>query len=361
MLVYQIVFFLVTFFSIVLACIGKNFYILRKLIHFFIILILSSLFVVRDYSIGIDTYSYVKMIDDISIMRGYNELIHYSTSLAIEIGFLTFIYFLRFLENPNFILFFCAILIYYNYSKVVDLLNINPLIFYTSLFTFFGIFFFSFNILRQCIALSFVVLAVSKLNKDDVFGFFVNTILATLFHYSALICFLFYFVFLYSDWLYRFRIFLVIFILSIAKVVFYLLASYYPRYSDYMTMKTAESNLGVFLFSFYFIIYFISEFLLIKKNDKFLKLSSLVLLLYLVLQISFIINNIYNHGATRIVLYFLWPTFVIVCIFFKEIKDINLRSFLIICFYLFLFFYFYVVIMSLDYSFVPFRFSSGYL
>lgn len=358
MLPYIYVFSITSLLSICLLIMqDKRFDIIKSLIHFLIALILTSLFLIRDHGIGIDTYSYVKMIDDIGIMHNYQDLLTYSFANEFEVGFLTLLYVLKIFDNSNLILSICAFIVFYNYSRFVQILNLNPLIAYSAIFSFFGIYFFSFNILRQMMALSFVMLGMAHLFKGNSKSFFIFILFATLFHYTSLICFLFYFIFKFNDFIFKFRFIFFAILIIFSKLIFMLLASYYPRYSDYMTMRTMDNNIGVILFLFYLLIYFCSEFLNFYFKNKIFKTCAIIFIIYLALQGAFYLNDIYNYGATRIVLYFLWPSVLLVICFFSSVRDINLRSILFIIFYGLLCFYFFYTLLNLDYSYIPFHYK----
>src|SRR5690606_17087680 len=101
--------------------------------------------------------------------------------------------------------FFCFGLIIYNfYVRAAVNSNLNLVIFIAALFSYTGLYFMSFNILRQCVALSIVFFGVRYLTLGLNRKFILTCLVATAFHYSAIISLLFLVIYKYRSILYRF-------------------------------------------------------------------------------------------------------------------------------------------------------------
>lgn len=321
---------------------------------------LSLLYYLRDYSIGLDTYTYVDIIRDVSYIDDFNGLIEYSASYNIEFGFILFLCFLGLLGlNASSIFFVSAILIYSNLFLALKNVKINAILYFSAFFSYCAIFFWSFNILRQMVAVSFVIVATTFLLKNFKFKFFLFVLIASTFHYSAIVCLVFYLVYRNIDFIFRFRWLLVGIVSILSKFILLVISSYYPRYSSYSSGDSA-SGIGFLLFAFYVSIFIFSGLLYkrIKDYGSEYKFFVSIFSIYFGLQLAFIINGISTFGTTRILIYFLWPSVFIVGIFMKNI-DKEYRYIFNCLLFLFLTFYFLYALNSTGYDYTPFRFLIG--
>lgn len=338
----------------------KEFRRLKWFFCFGIVFSLSILYYVRDFSIGLDTYTYVGIIDDVFQIDSIKGVVDYSILYNIEIGFVFFVYLLGFLGVSTSLVFFVsALLIYINLFFALKKVKVNVVLYFSAFFSYCAFFLWSFNILRQMIAVSFVILAVGFLLNSSKRKFILFIILATLFHYSAIVGLLFYFIYHYLDFFFKFRLWLVFFICAISKFILLAVVSYYPRYASYGVGDTANS-IGIFLFSFYLFI-----FLLLGVAGKYVKkkvveyeLFVSAFSIYIGLQLAFIINGISTYGTTRLLIYFLWPSVFIIGIFLINLKE-SIRYILNCLLFLLFTFYFLYSLNSSGYDYVPFRFLAG--
>lgn len=355
--------YIVVYFLVIMSafCIGlKNRFssILNPVLFFLIIVAFSSLFYLRDLSIGIDTYTYSEIFTDVMNLSDISEIFPYSYLNNLEIGFIFIVYLLGKIGGIQFIFTFLSVILYFNYVLVLNKLKINPLIYFMSFFSYFGVYLWSFNILRQMIAVSIIALGTMYLLDNKNKHFFFLVLLASLIHYSAFVCIIFYFVKKYLDFFYKLRYFLIFLTILLSKIGLVLISSYYSRYDDYATVSNMES-IGFMLLSFYFITFLLSDFFYknIKEYSYHFKFFIVIFSFYLALQTSFLINDISNYGTTRIVIYFLWPCVIIWAIFLKNIKDLNVRLILNILFASFMFLYWFWVLINSKSDILPFKFS----
>ena len=219
----------------------------------------SILFYLRNFSIGLDTYTYNEIISDVINFNGISEIIPYSMKNNLEPGFIFTTYLFGFVGNVSFIFTFFSILIYFNYCYVLSKIKINPVLYFLSFFSYFGVYLWSLNILRQMIAVSFVVLASYFLTEGKNRKFVFLILIASLFHYSAIFCILFYFIYKYINILYRLRFYIFLIIIFFTKYILSYFVNFYDRYSTYDQINS-NGNIGLFLLFFYIFTFFIGDF-----------------------------------------------------------------------------------------------------
>lgn len=195
-LLYNITYFFVAFLVLVSICsieINKD-YIKQqkfgKILVFIPILFLIPLIGLRDYNVGTDTTNY------------YNIVWLTNESISLDADFL-FIFLAKIikylgLSYSSFLFIVATIFILINYIAIKKICNYyNSNILYT-FFTYFSMFFFlslSINIIRQGLSLSFLLLAYSYLiNKSSKKKAIMAAGIAIMFHVTALIPILIYFV-----------------------------------------------------------------------------------------------------------------------------------------------------------------------
>ena len=323
---------------------------------FFILISFLSLYYYRDYNIGTDTLNYVPIFEDIFIA---NNLVEYSIEYSIEIGFSVVVYFLSLFSKDHFFIFVClTAIIYINLIAAFYKYQLSSTLFFTSLFCIFPIYFYSFNILRQAIALSFVVLAVSFLlkNKNKQFLFF--TLLAFLFHYSSVFVVLFYFIYKFRYLLVRFWYFSVFGAFAIVYVFFGYIVGSFDKYSGYGEVDGVTSPVGALLNLFYISIFFIAlylrKYISLLKSDFHFYLATYGF--FVSLSFYFMIAAFLNQGMVRASLYFMWPSIFLILIIIKNIFNIHMRYIVSCCYYLFLFSFTAYYLSNAGPEVVPYRF-----
>jgi hypothetical protein len=130
------------------------------------------------YGTGADYFSYV-------------DIFNYNDFSLVEIGWVVLNKGIRFvgLSSPQWVFVFSAFLIYFPICFVLKRKNY----FYSILFyLILGYYFRSFNLLRQCVAVSFLFCGVTALEFNKNIRFFLWLALASMFHISALFLLLFF-------------------------------------------------------------------------------------------------------------------------------------------------------------------------
>lgn len=159
---YVLIFFTVSLLSFLHYTTSQKLY--KNILNIFIVLTISSLYLTRAYTMGTDTYTYVDMFNYLANLRSIPDLLSYSLLYNIEIGFTLISNFLSMIFNsPSFLLFAYAVLIYICWTYVFVKSKLNLVLLFASLFSYFEMYYFSFNILRQCVAISISVVAASFL------------------------------------------------------------------------------------------------------------------------------------------------------------------------------------------------------
>lgn len=352
---YLVVVILVSFFSFgMLLSRGK----LRVILTFLNLLVLSSLYYFRDYSIGTDTIEYVHIFNNLNGSKNIVDLIENAISWNLELGFSILVYFLGVFGN-HFILFILAMMVYANIGYVILKSKLNPVSLYMALFTYVPFYLNAFNFIRQVVAISFVVLASYFLLKSNRKLFFLFIFLGVIFHYTAMVALLFYFVYRFRDFLSKYTYTIVLFVFLISKFILDFIFSLYDKYTSYMQADTVSSTLSPLLFSMFFFIYL---FALIFKS-KILKYKSefkFFLILYSIfigLQFFLYSSPYINQGLIRISFYFSWPAMFLVAILIYNMKVGYLRVLVSVAVYGFLFLFFLYSFSKLGVEMVPFKFS----
>lgn len=200
----MIPYILVLIFSIIISSFAeKNFKVGNKkrgIIYLIFLVILLSLFAgLRTTDLGFDTGKYVMTTYRLlNSGKTLSYLLNNYTSM--EKGFLIYMYSLYNI-NPdiNFILIFlnvpvnlCFVIFMYHYKDKVSMM-LMTIVYYCTLYAF------SFNIVRQSIALSIFLLVLVFLDKKNYFISILLFLLGTLFHSSMILAFLTIFIILLSD------------------------------------------------------------------------------------------------------------------------------------------------------------------
>lgn len=162
--------------------------------HISTIFILLFMFLVlawRDESVGTDTSNYLEML----LSWNYNMSFSIDTvGRNMEVLWSLFVDFLwRNQLSYRFLIIIPAFLtLLFTYLSYVKFeVNVKLSLFFFIALTFY---FLTFNITRQCLAMSVVLLGYSFLADDNKQLFLVTVMLATLIHFSAILCLVFYFV-----------------------------------------------------------------------------------------------------------------------------------------------------------------------
>lgn len=248
-------------------------------IFVFFILLFWFLTAFRDSSIGNDTMQYLNY---------YNSIAKYgvNSNYSIEMGYQYFCLFLsKITPNPYFLLIVCATLCYFVCGWYICK-NSNNILF-SLILLFCTVFSFFTSGLRQAIAMVIVLIAHEMIKKKWAVIAIVLILLATFFHTSALICFLWFaHKFIPKKPLTVVLIALVLAILSGSGILDSVLVSVFKEYQEYFISEYAGSGwLGISYYLsralvFYFLIYLARRDSL-KENESSLAVSNAILLVFL--------------------------------------------------------------------------------
>jgi len=155
----------------------------KKIFIIFAFLLLILVSGLRHISIGIDTMNYFNSFMFFE-QKSLQEII---TNSELEKGYLLLQYFIyNIFGNFQFLLIFVAIFQMVVVAKLILKHSVNPLL-STILFIVFGFYTFGFSAIRQTLAISFVVISLSFIERRKFYSFIVTILIAASFHISALI------------------------------------------------------------------------------------------------------------------------------------------------------------------------------
>ena len=354
MLPYLVVFFGVSIIGLLIDFLKNQS--IKIILLFISFIFFISLYYFRDVYIGTDTLTYIYIFESIAEAGSVWD---YSISYDIELGFSFFVYFISiFTTNPFIIFLLLTSVIYFNLLFSFVRYNLSFALYFASFFSLFSLYFFSFNILRQCLAISFLFVAVSYLlqRKNKMFLFF--GFMAFLFHYSSILIFSFYLI-------YKFRKFIIdhwYFFIAITYISFQFIYSFilgsFDKYAGYDSGDDVTKPNGILLTFFYLIIFIFSLIAknMIKINKKEYEFFVAVYIFYIALTLYYISSTFLNQGLVRISLYFMWPVIFILLILFKNIKDVQLRFFFNFLFWVFLLIFMVYSLINAGFETVPYKF-----
>ncbi|RVT33620.1 EpsG family protein [Acinetobacter indicus] len=320
MLPYFLIYFFLTINTLIANAAKNN--AVKKIFLFLSVIIISSLYYFRDPVIGTDTKFYVMFFDIIKDLN-FSEYHDFSQNYGLEYFFVLFSGGLLLLGDNNIVLFLYAFFIYYFVFKSFYLSKLNFVFLALGLFSFFSLYFWGFNILRQCLALSLVICGSIFLIKGNKIKFAIYISLGSLFHLTAIFCFFFYFIYRYRIFLFKNIIYLnlifLIFLISSFKV-FDLIGSGYSFY-----INEAE-NVSPFGWLTMFLYFFICCFSMVvaNKNQYFFdsgSFFSIILSLFVSYNVFLNILGFSNQGLNRMGFYFLWPVIFIIPMIFDSITN----------------------------------------
>lgn len=313
------------------------------------------LYYYRDYGIGTDTLNYIPIFQDIFQAK---NIIEYSIDYNIEIGFAFTVYMLSLISQDYFFIFTClTAVVYINLISSLHKYNLSFALFLPSMFCVFQLYFFSYNIIRQMVAVSFLMLAVSHLLRNNNKKFVIYCFLSFIFHYSSIFIFTFYFIYKFRYVLVRFWYLVVTGIILLLSILFNLVVGGFEKYSAYNVADSITDAGGLLLNSLYIILFLSAIY--IRKYISYMRSEFYFFLalygFYISLSIYFLTAPFLNQGMVRIATYFLWASVFIILIFIKNISNNYLRYIVCCLYYLFLVAFTYYFLSNANYELVPYR------
>lgn len=206
------------------------------------------------------------------------------------------------------------------------------------MFICFGFYTFFFNGLRQGLAMAIAVMATPFLVEKKFIKFILIISVASLFHRSALILILFYFIVNFKMKI-EYKLFSVFFgSLALSGTLVQYFATINQKYETYA--QVSEKSGGYLTLGFYFLIGCVIYFYILKSKNKseyFLKLSEFYLYgVIFLIPIAMLGTN--ASGPQRLLFYFAW----VVCIILPVILNSLNNKLIYICFLICCVIYFYL-------------------
>lgn len=280
------------------------------------LLTLISFAAIRSYRVGTDTGLYTLKF------RNNFYIDNFKISEHKEYGYQLFEYaLLNFSHNYFWLLFTSSIIVVACYLKTIKKLSDNY-IYSVFLFITLGTYTFFFNGLRQGIAMAIFSLATPYLIEKRLIPFLMVTLLASLFHVSALFMIPFYFILNVNiKNSYKYFITFLSSLLGSNAIILYL-ASDNPRYEAYT--EANERAGGYFILAFHILLMIVLS--LIKRNYHIKDKKFTSLLTYYSIGVFFIIPvtliGTSASGPQRLLKYFTWVSVLLIPIALKKMNNI---------------------------------------
>jgi hypothetical protein len=155
--------YIVILLLIVVLCEKKN-----KNSFYFLSVILFLIGFLRDSSVGTDVLSYCSIIDSLSSQSSKADVFWLLATENIEVGFSYLIIALKHVTNDSMLIIRILFLLYFTFitiwiSKLSSKPNLSIFVYYTLAF-----YFFSFNGIRQALALSIVLALVALTCRKEI-------------------------------------------------------------------------------------------------------------------------------------------------------------------------------------------------
>lgn len=305
----------------------------NKILLLVLIVVMSLLPAFRSIDVGTDTSNYVEMFQQFGSSNFY-ELFEYPT----EKGYVLLNYFSSiFLSSFNsfFLLFYFLLFgnFIYFFSKNSNFLSLSLLVFLTL-----GFYLSSFNIMRQMIAISVCLLSLRYVFNREFLKFTLMIILSSLFHTTALIFLLVYFVYKYSD---QFK-----YILFSSLILIYFIFKFYMIYVlEFFNMSAGYSEFGentgggptlIFYMIMLVYFYYLGRSIEDKKYHFYLNLFILCLCFIFL----FFVFKVPLAGPMRLILYFSWSLCMLFPLSLKFFKIKSQQNFVLFLYCIALILYF---------------------
>ncbi|NAR57754.1 EpsG family protein [Acinetobacter haemolyticus] len=354
MLEYVLIYMGICFLSIFISISDSKLF--KFTISVILITVLSYLYYQRDFSIGVDTYAYVEYFDLLK-NSSFVQAVDYARVFKIEVGFFLLSKILIDLFDSSHIVFFIyALFVYSLLIFSFQRYKINFLFSVLSLFTFFPIFFYNFNILRQSIALSLIIFSIYYLFNGRNKSFFSLIFLSSLFHAPSIIAVSFYFIYRFKDFIYRNILGFILVFLAVIIGFFKFASLFLDKYMVYLEADNVVNPFSFYSLSLYFMLLILSVFVLSRHKDQDgnVKFLNLIFLIFLMYNISLYFVGFSNQGLNRIGFYFMWPIIFIIPMFLRLGFSGNNRYLVNILFFIFFGLMFGYILTHQPDSIVPF-------
>lgn len=255
---------------LIIAAISLNIHSKRrneKLFLIFSFLLFTLIAALRSENIGVDTLQFTSFYKSLTLINEFPIFSNY----RYEYGF-TFLCWLlsRISDSPQLLLLVTSVFINVVVARFIYK-NSKNVYLSTILYLTCNYYFQYMNIMRQAIAIAFVLLAYENLKEKKYFNYVIFTLLGCLFHFSAILSFLF--IFLKKIKLNRKVIFITIISIILAFAYgnnfFAFLASISPRLNGYLGSQYDVTNyFGALILMVVQLVIFLTGIILLRKNKS---------------------------------------------------------------------------------------------
>ncbi|WP_228273098.1 EpsG family protein [Acinetobacter radioresistens] len=309
-------------------------------VPFFVLVLFSS---IRSYLVGTDTGNYT------SDFRNLLDSNYYIFRSDLEYGYQLLEYFvLKFTHNYFWLFFVSSVIVVGSYLYIFRKKSEDYLL-SVIIFVSFGFYLFYFNGLRQGLAMAIVALGTPYLINKHFLKYALIILLASFFHKTALIMFLFYFT-IHLEFKLEFKaiaVFLGSFLMSGAAIQY--LASTNEKYSGYAEVsENAGGYLSLlFYFSISLFLYIFYKKYKINNPDYYILLQLCLYGVLFLIPVSLLGAN--PSGPQRLLFYFVWVVSLLI-----PIVIVKLNSKFLYTIFIFLAFIYYSMVLGFG-NLLPYR------
>lgn len=315
-----------------------------------LLLILALILGCRGVSVGVDTYNYKYLFQDIANDNISNLCSSFYYEHA-EIGYVLFNkFFSIFINDYNFFQLCIAFIHIFTFYQLIKHYKANRII--ASVVFLTTCYIFAFNLMRQSIAIDICLFSFIQYRKRKFFKSSILFLTSILFHTSA-------FIFIINFILYEIRhntkyiklspLIILFLSISLKPIVLYF-GNLFPKYNDYIdnTKDAQSANMVLYLW----IIELIISLIIIYKRKSnahniFIALTSLIYIQFNILGLSF-------NYLERISFYFAPFIIILFCDFYQLIKNRYIRSLYFLGLYFGFLYYFYLATNAKELKYIFF-------
>lgn len=293
----------------------------HMLFKFILVLGLSILPAIKSQYVGTDSQMYVGFF---SLHQTYSEWLSNGT----EPAFVSSIKLLQFLGADNYFYFFLFFSLIFNYLIVNSIFKLSKNIPLSLLIflSYSALYIFHFNVLRQSMAVAFVIFSLRYLFTANYLKFYMVVAIASLFHYSAICTVTFPILLKILNSrplvLYAFTFIILICFSYTSNQIYVLLSSATgaSRYSNYADLSAGDSAGKLFFLNVMLLFIFIALYCKFKIKD--LQDSFFLYLFFTSVVINFCISflGLRYEGAGRIINYFSYSSIFVFPIALSRLK-----------------------------------------
>ncbi|TSB48566.1 EpsG family protein [Alkalicoccobacillus porphyridii] len=318
-----------------------------KIIHWIMFVQLYLIIALRDFSVGSDTYNYIWWFERAKEFAFWD--FQYSRH---EPGYLFINKIFSFIQEPQLFVAIIGIIPLFIIFKFIA--NESKMA-WLSVYLFITLGFYSdlFNLFRQMLALSCILVSYKYLNQNKSIKFVITILIASLFHISALGFIIVYFVKKYKP---SFKMLYLYFIAGLGlfilgkPIINFMISNFATRSNIEVSSQGGFSLLGVLIITLVFGLIF-------KKND--LEFNAKSNILFNILSVAIMVQILALNFSlfTRVTSYFMFFMIIFIPEILNSIKDKSLKVFSVIMVILFAALYYYLSLLRDSSGIVPYIFN----